>query len=174
LHPDSSHGGASEILQVVDDFRGGPVLSADEFAADDAVAVDDVGFGGAGGVEGGVGALGEVEDGGDAGDVVIGDVLGIGVGVGIEADGEDDDVGQAALEIDEGGEFFETGRAPAGPEIEYDDFALGLILAEADGLRAVADDDGGGVFADLSGVAGAVAALEQGAGYRVQGTENSE
>jgi len=37
---------ASEVLQIVDDLGGGPVLSADEFAADDAVAVDDVGFGG--------------------------------------------------------------------------------------------------------------------------------
>ena len=82
----------------------------------------------------------------------------VGVGVGVEADGEDDDVGHAALQVDEGGELFETGRAPAGPEIEDDDFALGLVLTEADGLRAVTDDDGGGVFADLGGVAGAVAA----------------
>ena len=132
--------------------------AADEFAADDAIAVDDVGFRGAGSIECGVGALREVEDGGDAGDVVIDEVLAVGVGVGVEADGEDDDVGQAALEVDEGGELFEAGRAPAGPEIEDDDFALGLILAEADRLCAVADDDGGSVFADLSGVAGPVAA----------------
>jgi hypothetical protein len=164
----------SEVLQVVDDFGGGPVLGADEFAANDAVAVDDVGFGGAGGVEGSVGALGEVENGDDPGDVVIHDVLAVGVGVGVEADGEDDNVGHAALEVNEGGELFETGRAPAGPEIENDDFALGLVLTEADGLRAVADDDGGGAFADLSGMAGAVAALEQGTGYRVQGTEKQK
>ncbi len=162
---------ASEVLQIVDDLGGGPVLSADEFAADDAVAVDDVGFGGAGGVKGGVGALGEVEDGSDASDVVIDEVLAVGVGVGVEADGEDDDVGHAALEFDEGGEFFETGRAPAGPEIEDDDFALALVLAEAHGLRAVANDDGGGAFADLGGVAGAVAAQEREIEDRRQETE---
>jgi hypothetical protein len=103
--------------------------------------------------------------------VVIDEVLAVGVGVGVEADGEDDDVGHAALEFDERGEFFETGRAPAGPEIEDDDFALALVLAEAHGLRAVANDDGGGAFADLGGVAGAVAAQEREIEDRRQETE---
>jgi hypothetical protein len=159
-----------EVAEVVDDFGRGPVLGADEFAADDAVRVDDVGFGRARGVEGVVGFLGEVEDGGDAGDVVIDDILLVGVGVGIEADGKDDNVGHAALEFDEGGKLLKAGRAPAGPEIEDDDFALMLIVAKADGLRAVVDDDGGGVFADLGGVGGAVAALEQATGNREEAT----
>jgi len=136
------------------------------------MGVDDVGFRRAGGVEGVVGLLGEVEDGGDAGDVVIGDVLLIGVGVGIEADGEDDDVGHAALEFDEGGELLEARRAPAGPEIEDDNFALVLIVTKADGLGAVVDDDGRGVFADLGGMQGAVAALE--AEHRAQSTEHRQ
>lgn len=151
-------GHGSEIAQIVHDLGGGPVLGADEFAADDAVGINNVGLGRPGGVEGVVGALGEVEDGGDAGDVVIADVLLVSAGVGVEGDGDDGDVGHAALQVDEGGKLFEAGRAPAGPEIEDDDFALVLIGAEADGLRSVLDDDSGGVLADLSGVAGAIAA----------------
>jgi hypothetical protein len=159
-----------EVSEVVEDFGCGPVLGADEFAADDAAGVDDVGFGGAGGVEGVVGLLREVEDSGDAGDVVVGDVLAIGVGVGVEADGEDLDAGHAALEVDEGGEFLEAGRAPAGPEIENDNFALVLILAKADGLGAVVDDDVGGLFTNLGGVVAAVAG-KQGTGNSQQATE---
>jgi len=118
--------------------------------------------------------------------VVIDEVLAVGIGVGIEADGEDDDVGHAALEVDEVGELFDAGRAPAGPEVEDDGFAS--VIAEADGLRAVADDNVGGLLADLGGVAAAVAgkqaagnrqqaaekqnAEKQGTGYSVQGAED--
>ena len=160
---------ASEVAQVVEDFRVGPILSADEFAADHAVAVDDVGFGRARGVEGVIGLLREIEDGGDSSDVVIGEVLAVGAGVGVEADGEDDDVGHAALQVDEGREFFKAGRTPAGPEIEDNDFAA--VVVEGDGLVAVVDDDGGRALADLGWAGGAVAGAEQGTGYSVQRTE---
>ena len=132
--------------------------------------VDDVGFRRPGGIEGVVGLLAEVEDGGDAGDVIVGDVLAVGVRVGVEGDGEDDDIGHAALEVDEGGKLLETRRTPTGPEVEDDDFALRLILAEGNGLIAVADDDSGGAFADLGGVAAAVAGAEHGA----QSAEHSD
>jgi hypothetical protein len=46
-----------------------------------------------------------------------------------------------------------------------------LVVAKADGLSAVVDDDGGGMFADLGRVGGAVAALEQETEDRSQETE---
>lgn len=160
----------SEVFQVVEDFGIGPVLGADEFAADDPVSVDDVGFGRPRCVEGIAGLVVEIDDGGDAGDVVVDQVLAV-VGLGgVEGDGDDSDVGHVALELDEGGELLCTGRAPAGPEIEDDDLALFFVLAEGHGLSAVVDGDFGGAFADLSGVGGAIAG-KQAAGNRQQATE---
>ncbi len=151
-------GHRSEVLEVVDDLGGGPVLGSDEFAADDAVAVDDVGFRRAGGVKGVVGLIGSVVDDGHVVEVVIDEVLAVVDGLGVKGDGDDDEVGDALLKLLHRRPLRGAVGAPAGPEIKDDDFALGLILAEADGLGAVVDDDGGGVFADLSGMGSAVAA----------------
>jgi len=156
----------SQVAKIVENLGIGPVLGADELTANHTTGIEDVRFRRTAGIEGLVRLLGEIEDGGDAGDVVIDEVLAVSVGVGIEAHGENDDVGQIALELDERGELLETGRAPAGPEVEDDDLAP--ILAETDGLGAIVNDDGGGRLADLGGMGGAVAAEKQGAGSRQQ------
>ena len=103
--------------------------------------------------------------------MVIDEVLAVSIGVGIEADGEDDDVGHAALEFYKVGELFDAGRTPAGPEVEDDGFAS--VIAEADGLRAVVDDNFGGLFANLGGAAAAVAG-KQAAGNRQQAAETQD
>ncbi len=148
----------SKVLQVTEDFGGRPVLGADEFATDDAVAIDDVGFGRAGSVKGVVGLIGGVVDNGHIVEVVIDEVLTVVGGRSVKGDSDNDEVGDALLELLHRGPLRGAVGTPAGPEIKDDDFALVLILAEADGLGAVVDDDGGGVFADLGGMAGAVAA----------------
>ena len=157
----------SEIPEVIQDFGAGPVLGADELAADDAFGINDVGFGRPSGVEGVVGTLRGVEDGGDAGDVVVGEVLTVGLGVFVEAHGEDDDVGHLALELHQRGEFLKARRAPAGPEVQDNDFAA--VLPEADLLGAVLDGDTGGVLAHLGGMAGAIAGDAE---HRAQSTEH--
>ena len=163
-----SGGHGSEIAQVVDDLGCGPVLGADEFAADDAVGVDDVSFRRACGVEGVAGLVGGVVDDGHVVKIVVGEVLAVVGGLGVEGDGDDDDVGYLLLKLLQGRPLGGTVNAPAGPEIEYDDFAL--VLFEADGLTTVADHDGGCAFADLGGVGGAVAAC--GAEHTAQSTEH--
>jgi hypothetical protein len=159
-----------EITEIVQNFGVGPAIfgHADELAADDAAAVDDVGLGWAGRIEGVIGGICDVVDGEEARQVVIDKVLAVGRLVGIEGDGEDDDLGHLALELDEGGELLGAGSAPARPEIE--DNGLAAVVAEGDGLRTVANDDGGRLFTDLGGVAGAVA----GAQPRAQGAEDSQ
>ena len=42
-------GRALEVAEVVEDLGAGPVLGADELAAEDALAIDDVGLGDLGG-----------------------------------------------------------------------------------------------------------------------------
>lgn len=56
--PNSAQDDILKVPDVVHDFGAGEILGTDEFAADDAVGVDDVGFGGTGGIEGVVGLLG--------------------------------------------------------------------------------------------------------------------
>jgi len=80
-----------ELFQEVHNFRAGPVLRADELAADNARLVDDVGFWGAEGVELGVRALGAVEN-AEKLDVVTDEEAAVGVGVRIHADGDDLDL----------------------------------------------------------------------------------
>ena len=165
-------GHGSEVTQVVENFGGGPVLGADEFAADDAAGIDDVGFGRARGIEGSVGLVAGVVNDGHVVEIVVAQVLTIVSGRGIEGDGEDDCIGHLLLDLLERRPLRGAVDAPAGPEIEDDSFAA--VIAEDDGLRAVVDDDGGSALAHLSGVGGAVAALEQDTGHGVEGAENSE
>jgi hypothetical protein len=136
----------------------GPVLGADELAAQDALSVDDVGFGDLDGAVEGVDALVFVAD-GDEIDVVVDEELAVDVGVLIHADGDDFEAGHLFVEGEEAGEFFDAGSAPGGPEIEDDDAAA--QLAEIDGVGGVADDELGGGFADVGGMTAAVAAGEQ-------------
>ena len=103
------------------DFGAGPVVGADEFAADDAIAVDDVGFGPHVGVEElGGDSVGVAH--GDEVDVMAGEEAGVGVGVFVDADGEDGEVwacrGEAARSE---GISCNAGRAPGCPEVEQDD-----------------------------------------------------
>jgi len=89
---------------------------------------------------------------------VVFDELAVGVLVDVDADGDDgDSLGlHAALHFDEGGDFFDAGSAPGGPEVEDDD--LSAKLAEGDFVLGVLNGEVGCGGADVgrarSGVAG--------------------
>ena len=110
------------LCEVAHDVGIGPVLRADEFAAQDALAVDDVGFGNLDGAVERVDALVGVAD-GDEIDVVLDEELVIDVGVLVHADGDDFKVGHLLMQREQAGELFDAGRTPCGPEVEHDDFA---------------------------------------------------
>ena len=130
-------------------------MGGDEFSAEDSVAVDDVGFGDLGGAVEGVDALGGVAEGQEI-DLVAGEEAPVGGFVFVHADGEDGDLGEAALHFEEAWEFFDTGSTPGGPEVEDDDAAA--EFAEVDGAGAVCDDELGGGAADVPGMIATIAA----------------
>jgi hypothetical protein len=133
------------------------LLGADDFAGDFAVAVDDVGFGDHGGA------------------VVVFDLLHRGVGVGyetyllieeelfvggmvvVDAYAQDHAVARSDVlfEVVEGRGLFDAGWAPAGPEIQDDDFAV--EVGEAGGLAGEVEREVLGGFAGDGGFALAVA-----------------
>jgi hypothetical protein len=64
------------------------------------------------------------------------------------------------LELFEGGELFEAGSAPTGPEVEDDDAAA--IVAEIDGAMAIVDGELRCAAVDLLGMIAAIAACGRG------------
>ena len=144
-----------EVVQVVDDFRAGPVLGGDEFAAEDSVAVDDVGLGDLdGAVEFGDLLVGVAD--GEQVDIVAGEEVLVGVGVLVPGDGDDVELGHLALEGEEAGKLFDARGAVGGPEVEQDDVAA--EFAEVGGVGAVGDDELGRGGGDVARVTAAVAA----------------
>lgn len=147
-----------EVLEVGADLGVGPVGGANEFAADDAFAVDGVGLGPHIGVEEIGGGLVGIAH-GDEIDVAVADEAGVGVGVLVNADGENDEVWIVAVELEKRGDFFNAGSAPGGPEVEQYDFAA--IAGEMDRSAAVGDGEVGCDFAGLRGMGSAVAAGDE-------------
>ena len=146
-----------KLVQVSNDLGRSPVGGANKFPPDDSVLVDDVGFRRAGGSEGEVALLGSVK-GREQINVVVGDVGSVGGFFVIEADGEYDHLGHIALELNEGRELLQAGRAPGGPEVEDDDLAA--VVGEADGAVGVGDGEAGRGCADLAGMVAAIASGE--------------
>jgi hypothetical protein len=120
---------SEEGVEVGAHIGGVPLLGADDFAGDFAVAVDDVGFGDHGS------AVGEGDGGAtvlSAGIAVVGeryalvdDELGEGEGVLVGGYPEDETIAglNVLVEAVEGRGLFHAGWAPTGPEIEDDHFA---------------------------------------------------
>ena len=127
------------------------MLGADDFAGDFAVAVDDVGFGDHGGAvvvfdffHCGVREGYETY-------LLIQEELFVGGMVVVDAYAQDHAIarGDVLFEVVEGGSFFDAGRAPAGPEIQDDDFAV--EVGEAGGLAGEVERE---VFGGLAGDGG--------------------
>ena len=157
------------MFEVVDDVGVCPDLGSDELAAEDAVAVDDVGFGDLDGAVEGVDALVAVAD-GDEIDVVFGEEATVDGVVLIGADADDGDLGESVLEIEEAGQFFDAGCAPGGPEIEDDDFSV--KAGEVEPLDAVTDGEERCGFFEALRVVAAVAAGGEREGQTQSGGED--
>ena len=142
-----------ELAEIADDLGAGPGLGADELPAEDAVAVDDVGFGDLGGAVEGVDACVGVADGAEV-DVVLLEEAAVDVVVLVHADADDGEVGHLVLEGEEAGELFDAGGAPGCPQIEDDDLAA--KLGEVEALDAVGDGEGRSDAAEAVRVAAAI------------------
>lgn len=111
-------------MDVDGDVAGGPILGADDFAFDAALAIDEISFGEAGSAVVCGDGFGIVAESGEGDAVVFEEGL-VGLGIVVNGDAED----YAALRRDFGlklierRSFVDAGRAPSGPEIEDDDFA---------------------------------------------------
>jgi len=159
--------GTLEAVQEGADLGVGPVLGADEFAPDDALAIDDVGLRPHLGVKEPGGRFGGVAH-GDEVDVAAGEELAVGIRVFVDADAEDGQIGVFVVQIEQGGQLLDAGRAPGGPEVDQDDFAS--IVGQMDAGGAVGDGEVGRYLAGLRGVRTAVAGCEQGQRQKEQGS----
>lgn len=146
------------LCEVVHDVGVGPVLGVDELSAEDALLVDDVGFGDLFGAVEAVDPLLLVAD-GDQIDVMLDQKLVVEVGVLIDADGDDFEVGHLLVQFEQAGQLLDAWGAPGGPEVEHNDVAA--QLAEIDAVGSVGDSELWCGFADVSGVAAPVAACYQ-------------
>src|SRR5580658_383046 len=147
-------GQAGEILRLEgfeerSDFGARPILGTDEFAPDNAIAVNGIGFRPHIGIEQlGYGFRGVAD--GDQIDVMTGNEGRIRCGVVVNADGEDDQVRHVVVELDEGGQLLQARSALAPPEVDQDD--LSTIVGEVDGVGAVAHREVRRRDVELSGV----------------------
>lgn len=148
----------SETGKEGTDLGAGPILRADELAADDAFAVNDVAFGP---------HLGVVEIGGTLCGIAYGDEIyvmrgekvRVGVGIVIDAYGKDDDAGHLVVEVKERGHFCHTGTTPCGPEVEQNN--LSAIIGEMDAGIAIGEGEVRGRMADELGTRATVAGGHQ-------------
>ena len=151
----------SKAVQIIADLGAGPVLRADEFAADDAVAVDQVGF------RPHVGVV-ELRCGlrwvahRDEIDVMTDKETGIGSGIVVDADGEDGQGGHLVVQFEERRQLLEARGALAPPEVEQDDIAA--IAGQMHGGGAVGDRKIGRGLVGLRGMRAAVARRDKGDG----------
>ena len=140
------------------DFGIGPVLFADELAADYAFAVDYVGFRPHFGAEElGDGLVGIADS--DQVHMTMVDEPLVLVLVLIDADGDHGQVGPVVVELDQRWRFLNAGCAPGGPEIEHNHFAA--IVGQVDGGASVGDGKVGRWGGELGGVGAAIAGGEQ-------------
>ena len=153
--------GRLQAVQIIADLGAGPVLGAHEFAADDAVAVDQIGF------RPHVGVV-ELRRGSrwvahsDEIDVVTDQEARIGGLVVVDADGEDGQAGHLVVQFEERGQLLEAGGALTPPEVEQHDLAA--IAGQMHGGGAVGDRKVGRGLVGLRGMRAAVTRREKGDG----------
>jgi len=153
-------GGASklQVLEKGANFGAGPVLGADKLTANNALAIDDVGFRPHFSVEKfGCGLVGVAHR--DEVDAAADEKAAIGIGIFVDADGEDGKAWLVLVELEERGKFYDAGSAPGGPEVEQNHMAA--IVGEVDGGLAVGDSEVGGFLAYLAGMYTAIAGRDE-------------
>ena len=144
----------SKATEIGSNFGVGPVRVADDFAADYALTIDDVGFGPAVGAVELRDFLVGIADGVQI-DVEAREEAAVGAGIFVDADGEDGDVGAVVMELHQGRCLLNAGRALAPPEIQQYDFAA--VVGKMNGIFAVVDGEVGGHPVSIHGRRTAVA-----------------
>ena len=151
--------GSLKGLEISADLGAGPVLGTDEFAADDALAVDDVGLGPLLGVIKPGGAVAGVAD-GDQVHVAVVEEAFVFVFILVDADGENGQIGAVVVELDKPRHFLNAGGALRPPEVEQYD--LSAVAGQMDGCGSVSDGEIGGDPASLGWMGAAIAGGDEG------------
>ena len=158
-----------QAFQVIANLGVRPVGVAYDFAADYALAVDDVSFRPAVGAVQLRNLLVGIAYGVQI-DVIAVKETAIGALVLVDADGEYGEIGAITMELHEGGGLLNAGRALAPPQVQQNDLAS--IVREPDGVFAVADCE---IRSEAIGVSRACAAVAtRGYGERNQRPEGNE
>ena len=143
-----------QAVEVGANLGVGPVCGADEFAADDAVAIDDVCLRPHVGVEElGGGLIGIANC--DEVYMAAEDEVRVGVCILVDADGEHHEVGVVVVQLEQGRQLLDAGGALAPPEVQQDDFAA--IGSEVDRRGSIGDGEVGGALTCLRRMGAAVA-----------------
>jgi hypothetical protein len=116
---ESSH---LKAVEIADNLGAGPLLGAHELAANDSLAVNDIGFRPHIRVKEIRRRLRGIAD-SDQVDVMANDKGRVGGGIVVDADGKNDEIGILMMKREERRQFLDARRAPAGPEVEQDNLA---------------------------------------------------
>ena len=150
---------ALEALEIGDNLGAGPLLRPDELAADDSLAVDDVGLRPHVRVIQLRSLLRGVES-CDEIDMVANDERRIGGAIVVDAHRENDKIGLLMMELEKGRQLLDTRHAPGSPKIEQDNLAA--VAGKMNAGRAVRDGEIGRGLASLRGMRTAVARGQKG------------
>ena len=140
------------------DLRAGPVLRADEFAADDSVAIDDVGLGPHIRMKQIGGRLLRIAYRNQI-DMAIAEKARIGVGIFINADRNYDNIGILMVELEQRRHLLDTWWTPCSPEVEQHNLAA--IVRKVDRRDAVVDREIRRFEASLGGMRASIATRKQ-------------
>jgi len=111
-----------------------PVGVAYDLAADNTLAVNDVGLGPTFGVVELRSGLFGIADRNQV-DVASGKKAPVICFIFVDADGKDGKIGTVVMELDQGRHLLDTGRAPGGPEVEQ--YNLAAVVSEVNGAGVV-------------------------------------
>ena len=154
-HPNGTFG--LKFTQEIHDLRLAPFHRADEFAAHDAIAIDDVGLGPFEAAVEGARLLIRVAHGYEVDFVILQEfVIGVAVNVNTHSNNTYALILKALLQLHQGRHFFDTRRAPCRPKVQ--DYDLSVKVPERDRAVRVLDGEVRRSGADARRTGAAIAA----------------
>jgi len=148
-----------KALQIASDLGVRPVGGSDEFATNDALAIDEIGLRPHVRVEEvGRGLMGIAHS--DQVNMAIADEAGILIWVFVDADGEDGEIGIIVVQLEQGRKLFDARSTLTPPEVQQHYFAA--IVRQMDGSKAIRNIEIGSRPTGLCGMGTAVTAGNEG------------